>query len=743
MRRPAANPWANTVALTGGPALDWRVHSLVPALGLGQHRTAWDALRLHLWGGHPLLSAVFVDSLLRNFGGGTQPKLCIASDAMGEVCAMCLLEPTPARPFIWRSFLPPQMQIGPTLVDSSDALQSLFKALPRYVLQVDLMCNDPQFGDLVVRQGRRPHSVWHSRTTSILLDGDLDQYWAERPTKLRQNVRRYQRRLTEAHGIRFVALSAPADITSAVVRYSALEAAGWKGRKGTAVTPESRQLQFYSEVLVALAQRGGALVCELWAGPQLIASRLSIVEGHLVVMLKTAYNEGFAEFAPGNTLLALMVEHLFKAHPGKSVEFYTNATREQQFWSTQERDIRHLSFYRHDGLSEALHAINRGFGRTRSSTRSELSTAYFDSPADLPADAVALFETAERATSEASIDWFVNYCQTVRDAGARACFHVLLRGGHAVAVLPVAVTAGAPLGQRNVDALGNFYTALYVPPIDHGVTVADLAVLVRAACSVHRPVGRFRFSPMDSASREFTLLRGALEAAGLFTFPYLCFGNWYLLGRHVWVDYLAQRSGQIRSALQRYGKKFRAAGGRLEIITGGDRLEAGIAAFEQVYSSSWKRPEPYPDFMAGLMGLCARRGWLRLGVAWLADKPVAAQLWIVSHGRADIYKLAYDEAHKVLSAGTLLTGALMQQAMDLDQVKEIDYLIGDDAYKAAWMGDRRERWGLVAYNARTLGGALGLVEELVGRAVKPLRKRWASWRAARASPNPGATTPRD
>ncbi len=106
-------------------------------------------------------------------------------------------------------------------------------------------------------------------------------------------------------------------------------------------------------------------------------------------------------------------------------------------------------------------------------------------------------------------------------------------------------------------------------------------------------------------------------------------------------------------------------------------LPTAISAYEAVYQASWKKQEPFPDFMPGLLETYAASGELRLGLAWLGDKPIAAQLWIVANGRAHIYKVAYDEAYKSYSPGTLVTAMLMQHAIDVDQVHEVDYLIGD------------------------------------------------------------------
>jgi len=104
------------------------------------------------------------------------------------------------------------------------------------------------------------------------------------------------------------------------------------------------------------------------------------------------------------------------------------------------------------------------------------------------------------------------------------------------------------------------------------------------------------------------------------------------------------------------------------------------------------------------MQAMAERGWLRLGLVWLGSVPIAAQIWIIKDGVASIFKLAYKEEHARLSAGSILTATLMRHALDVDRVKVVDYLTGDDAYKKDWMSHRRERIGIVAANSKSLAG---------------------------------------
>jgi CelD/BcsL family acetyltransferase involved in cellulose biosynthesis len=347
-------------------------------------------------------------------------------------------------------------------------------------------------------------------------------------------------------------------------------------------------------------------------------------------------------------------------------------------------------------------------------------------PRELAADARELLARAEQAHIEFGPDWYANLFDHVYAGAAHAPqvrFHVLRRESTVLAVLPTVAEPGA-LG-REVSGLSNFYTALFSPAFADGVTAAELQSLTRALRRGSGRAAAYRFAPMDPDSREFALLERALALAGLSVHRYFAFGNWYEPVRQNWADYLKDRSSQVRNTIKRNAKKFAAEGGRLELIQGGERLEAGLAAYQAVYAQSWKVPEPYPGFVPGLIRLCARRGWLRLGVAWLGDKPVAAQIWIVANGRADIFKLAYDEAHKSLAPGTLLTALLMEQAIDVDRVREIDYLIGDDPYKATWMSQRRERWGLIAYDPLTLRGLLGLMRQMLGEARRRLQRRAA------------------
>ncbi len=356
--------------------------------------------------------------------------------------------------------------------------------------------------------------------------------------------------------------------------------------------------------------------------------------------------------------------------------------------------------------------------RSTQETDGGLSVETYLHPDDLAFDVVQLFKEGERENVEFSAAWYRDLVDTVYpdDDGVR--IYVLRKQGKPVVALPVRVRKAA-LSQQ-VESLSNYYTSVYAPLIQADIKPHDMVFLVSYVRDAHAPMGAMRFAPMDPLSGPYRTLLGALQATGLIPFQFFCFGNWYQPVSDDWPTYLACREGTIRSTIKRMKKKFTAKGGTLELVLGGVDLARGLAAYELVYAKSWKTAEPFPRFVPSLIRTCAEKGWLRLGVAWLNDQPIAAQIWIVANGKANIYKLAYDEDYKAYASGTLLTAMLMEHAIENDQVVEVDYLIGDDPYKKSWMSHRRERWGIIAYNPKTMGGIIGLIEELSRRAFKPL-----------------------
>ncbi len=338
----------------------------------------------------------------------------------------------------------------------------------------------------------------------------------------------------------------------------------------------------------------------------------------------------------------------------------------------------------------------------------------------LSAEAASPDGFAARDNIEISADWFALLQKNVYPADSGVRYYYVAKDDYPVALLPLRLTRKGRV--RTVESLGNYYTSLYAPLLTKQSNSRVIRDMLEAAARDHGGAHVMRFAPMDPESCSFKGIHSELQAIGWIPFKFFCFGNWFLKANDDWDSYLKKRSANLRSAIKRRKKEFSAAGGSLEVVTDLEGIEQAIEAFQEVYSASWKIPEPYPDFVPSLIRLLAANGMLRLGIARLDQKPVAAQLWIVAQDKASIYKLAYHEAYASFSPGTVLTSHLMQHVIEHDHVREVDFLTGDDSYKRIWMSNRRERWGIIAYNPRTIIGLVLLAKEALGRRAKSIGK---------------------
>jgi CelD/BcsL family acetyltransferase involved in cellulose biosynthesis len=311
-------------------------------------------------------------------------------------------------------------------------------------------------------------------------------------------------------------------------------------------------------------------------------------------------------------------------------------------------------------------------------------------------------------------------------------FEHLAAHGFAEEVRPWLLGVNGPTGStrfvlpllRSPDglrSLSNYYSSLFG-------TVGCAVPALQAWLAVVRAMQRDRagavlvLQPIAEDARWASGLAAALRARAYAVDRFQCFGNWFLPVVHGnAADYLASRPPALRNSVARGQRRLAHAGHSLHIQCGaGDELEEAIAAYEAVYRQSWKQPEPRAAFMPGLMRMAALRGWLRLGVLHIGGQAVAAQVWLVKGGKANIYKLAYVQGFERFSPGSVLTAALMAHVIDVDRVQEVDYLTGDDAYKRDWMSHRRVRVGLVAFDLRRIRGIAAATRHFGGRALKGL-----------------------
>jgi CelD/BcsL family acetyltransferase involved in cellulose biosynthesis len=121
--------------------------------------------------------------------------------------------------------------------------------------------------------------------------------------KKRKELRRQRKRLAEAGTLKSSSTREPAAMTAALGDFLALEAAGWKGRAGTAARADERIRTFMENTVTGLARDGKARIDRLLAGDRPIAAIVTLHSGSAAWCWKIAYDEGYARFSPGVQLL--------------------------------------------------------------------------------------------------------------------------------------------------------------------------------------------------------------------------------------------------------------------------------------------------------------------------------------------------------------------------------------------------------------------------------------------------------
>lgn len=328
---------------------------------------------------------------------------------------------------------------------------------------------------------------------------------------------------------------------------------------------------------------------------------------------------------------------------------------------------------------------------------------------DLPLSYQPLFSGSATDNFFLSYDWFRLLEKTVLKPDWQLRLYGVETGnGIARALLPMSYSLN-PDNARKLEASSNFYTPIFQPLVASGFDLSQAIHLFAEAIRQDSPRwNSVHFFPLEYETAMQAILRKEFLRNGMWQYTYLSSANWYLrVARRDYNTYFSELPSKLRNTLTRKARTLNANYSfSFRIFQGCESTQQALADYQYVYTHSWKEPEIYPEFIPALIRLCADNGSLRLGIAYIDQQAVAAQFWIVHGGTASIYKLAYHREYSTLSIGSLLTAQLMRHVIDIDRVSVVDFLTGDDAYKRDWMSHRRERYGVMFFNLRTIGGQL-------------------------------------
>ena len=167
------------------------------------------------------------------------------------------------------------------------------------------------FTDVLRDDGMQPRVLQSHFRACLDASRDADELLHESlGAKKLKELRRQRNRLAEHGAISFDVARTPAEVASALQTFLALEASGWKAKRGTALGQDDGDATFIRRATSALAETGQCQIVTLRAGETPVASAIVLRHQDRAFYFKLGIDERFAKFSPGVQLTLDLTRHL-------------------------------------------------------------------------------------------------------------------------------------------------------------------------------------------------------------------------------------------------------------------------------------------------------------------------------------------------------------------------------------------------------------------------------------------------
>jgi CelD/BcsL family acetyltransferase involved in cellulose biosynthesis len=167
------------------------------------------------------------------------------------------------------------------------------------------------FADVLGRDGIAPLVLQSHVRACLEATCDADEMLRDAlGAKKLKELRRQRNRLIEHGAVHFDVARTPADVAAAIETFLALEASGWKGQRGTALSQDDGDAAFIRRATSALAGTGQCEIVTLRAGETPVAAAIVLRHQDRAFYFKLGVDERFAKFSPGVQLTLELTRYL-------------------------------------------------------------------------------------------------------------------------------------------------------------------------------------------------------------------------------------------------------------------------------------------------------------------------------------------------------------------------------------------------------------------------------------------------
>jgi CelD/BcsL family acetyltransferase involved in cellulose biosynthesis len=166
-------------------------------------------------------------------------------------------------------------------------------------------------------EARRAHTVKMSERERAFVTKDLG---LKRSGSTRKKLRQDWHRLCALGMVEVVNQRSREGAQDAFETYLAMEAASWKGSRGTALLCDELEAAFARRLISMLAAERSASVALLKVDGRAVAAQVLLYCGSMAYTWRTAFDSAFGKFSPGTLLVDKITERLFAAEGIEAIE---------------------------------------------------------------------------------------------------------------------------------------------------------------------------------------------------------------------------------------------------------------------------------------------------------------------------------------------------------------------------------------------------------------------------------------
>lgn len=160
--------------------------------------------------------------------------------------------------------------------------------------------------------------------------------------KFFRELRRRERKLQTSKPLTYELHCQRSGIEEALKDFFSVEAAGWKGKSGTAIQACETTEKFWRALAIDAAEAGLLRLHLLRHGDTAIAGQFGIVFGRTYFCLKLGYDDGYRQFGPGALTTRVAIQHCIEAPDIDVYDFAGQSMPYMQHWTSQTYQTRNL-----------------------------------------------------------------------------------------------------------------------------------------------------------------------------------------------------------------------------------------------------------------------------------------------------------------------------------------------------------------------------------------------------------------